>query len=174
MGFDLVCISGGKAMFGPQSAGILMGKKDLIAAARLSAPPRGGIARGQKVNKEEILGMYVALEKYIKTDHDKEWKMWEERISIVDASVKKVKGVSTEIKVPPINNHTPNLHITWDPALTKLTSTEMQERLRKGEPSIEVSGGSGNDITIAVFLLKPGQEKILAKRLTEELTKASS
>jgi len=173
MGFDMVCISGGKAMFGPQSAGILMGKKDIIAAARLSAPPRGGIARGQKVNKEEILGMYVALEKYIKTDHVKEWKMWEERIAIVEASVKKVKGVTTEVTVPPINNHTPNLHITWDPAKTKLTSSELQEKLRKGDPSIEVSGGSGSNISISVFLLKPGQEKILATRILEELSKAS-
>src|SRR5690606_739946 len=57
MGFDLVCVSGGKAIRGPQSAGLLMGRKDLIAAARLSAPPRGGnIGRGMKVNKEEILG----------------------------------------------------------------------------------------------------------------------
>ena len=173
MGFDMVCISGGKAMFGPQSAGILMGKKDIIAAARLSAPPRGGIARGQKVNKEEILGMYVALEKYIKTDHVKEWKMWEERIAIVEASVKKVKGVTTEATVPPINNHTPNLHISWDPAKTKLTSSELQEKLRKGDPSIEVSGGSGSNISISVFLLKPGQEKILATRILEELSKAS-
>ncbi len=67
MGFDLVCISGGKAMRGPQSAGILMGKKGSDPLLpRLSAPPRSGIGRGQKVNKEEILGMYVALEKYVK------------------------------------------------------------------------------------------------------------
>ena len=66
MGFDLVCVSGGKGIRGPQSAGILMGKKDLIAAARLNAPPRGGnIGRGMKVNKEEILGMYVALDKFV-------------------------------------------------------------------------------------------------------------
>jgi uncharacterized pyridoxal phosphate-dependent enzyme len=174
MGFDLVCISGGKAMFGPQSAGILMGRKDLIAAARLSAPPRGGIARGQKVNKEEILGMYVALEKYIKTDHDKEWKMWEEKIAGIESSIKKVNGIKTETTIPPFANHTPNLHITWDPAKTKLTSSEMQEKLRKGEPSIEIMGGSGNDISLSVFLLKPGQEKILAKRILEELEKASS
>lgn len=174
MGFDLVCISGGKAMCGPQSAGILMGKKDIIAAARLSAPPRGGIARGQKVNKEEILGMYVALEKYIKTDHDKEWKMWEDKIAFVEASVKKVNGVTTEITVPPINNHTPNLHITWEPTKILLTSSELQEKLRKGDPSVEVMGGSGNDISISVFLLKPGQEKILAKRISEELVKASA
>ncbi|MFM9909358.1 MAG: aminotransferase class V-fold PLP-dependent enzyme, partial [Chitinophagaceae bacterium] len=67
MGFDLVCISGGKAMCGPQSTGILMGKKELIAAARLNGPPSGGnIGRGMKVNKEEIIGMYVALDSYIK------------------------------------------------------------------------------------------------------------
>lgn len=174
MGFDLVCISGGKAMFGPQSAGILMGKKDLIAAARLSAPPRGGIARGQKVNKEEILGMYVALEKYIKTDHEKEWKMWEARIELIAGFVRRINGVTTEVTVPPYANHTPNLHITWDSAKVKTTSNELQEKLRKGNPSIEVMGGSGNDITISVFLLKPGQEMILGTRITEELKKVSA
>ena len=173
MGFDMVCISGGKAMFGPQSAGILMGKKELIAAARLSASPRGGIARGQKVNKEEILGMYVALEKYINTDHDKEWKMWEEKIAFISDQVKKIKGVTTEVKVPPINNHTPNLNIKWDPAGIKISSTEMLEKLRKGDPSIEVMGGSGSDISLSVFLLKPGQEKILAERISGELRQAS-
>lgn len=173
MGFDLVCISGGKAIRGPQSAGILMGKKDLIAAARLSAPPRGGICRGHKVNKEEILGMYVALEKYVNTDHQKEWKMWEDRISLIDTAVKKINGVTTEVTVPPVANHTPNLTINWDPGKVKLTSTEMQEKLRKGNPSIEVMGGNGNNIGISVFMLKPGQEKILANRITEELKKAA-
>ena len=172
MGFDLVCISGGKAMCGPQSAGILMGRKDLIAAARLSAPPRGGIARGQKVNKEEILGMYVALEKYINTDHQKEWKMWEDRISLIENAVKKVNSVTTQVSVPPVANHTPNLSITWDPAKIKITTTEMQEKLRKGNPSIEVSGGNGNSIGLSVFMLKPGQEKTLANRISEELKKA--
>jgi seryl-tRNA(Sec) selenium transferase len=79
MGFDLVAISGGKALLGPQSAGILMGKKDLIAAARLNAPPRSSIARGQKVNKEEIIGMYAALDRYVKLDHKKEWREWEQK-----------------------------------------------------------------------------------------------
>ena len=84
MGFDLVCVSGGKAMRGPQSAGILMGRKELIAAARLSAPPRGSnIGRGMKVNKEEILGMYVALERYVNIDHEAEWKQWETTIGYI-------------------------------------------------------------------------------------------
>jgi L-seryl-tRNA(Ser) seleniumtransferase len=169
MGFDLVCISGGKAMRGPQSAGILMGKKDLIAAARLNSPPRGGnIGRGMKVNKEEILGMYVALEKYVNTDHDKEWKMWEDRIAVIDESVKRVNGITTEIKVPVVANHTPNLHITWDVDKVKLTTKDLQEKMRFGDPSIEIMGGSGNNVALSVFMLKPGQEKIIAERLYEE------
>lgn len=174
MGFDLVCISGGKAIRGPQSAGILMGKKDLITAARLSAPPRGGnIGRGMKVNKEEILGMYVALEKYINTDHAKEWEIWENRITLIETTVKKIKGVTTKISVPPVANHTPNLNISWDIGKVKLTSSDLQERLRNSNPSIEVMGGNGYDISISVFMLKQGQERILAKRITEELYKAS-
>ncbi len=174
MGFDLVCISGGKAMRGPQSAGILMGKKMLIAAARLSAPPRSGIGRGQKVNKEEILGMYVALEKYVKHDHAKEWKMWEEKIALIDNAVKGISGVKTEIVLPPVANHTPSLSITWDNQKIKLTKETMGENLRTGTPSIEViAWEADNNIRLTVFMLKPGQEKIVAERIKAELTQAS-
>jgi L-seryl-tRNA(Ser) seleniumtransferase len=175
MGFDLVCISGGKALRGPQSAGILMGKKDLIAAARLSAPPRGGnIGRGMKVNKEEILGMYVALEKFINTDHDKEFKMFEERIALIDNAAKKVKGVTTSITVPPIANHTPTLNLSWDQKIVKLTRDEFQDKLRKGDPSIEVIGGKDESVVITAWMLKPGQEKIVASRVQEVLGKATA
>jgi uncharacterized pyridoxal phosphate-dependent enzyme len=139
MGFDLVCISGGKAICGPQSTGILMGKKDLIAAARLNGPPNGGnIGRGMKVNKEEIIGMYVALDSYIKRDHNKEWKMWEDNITLISNSVKKIDGVSTEIVIPPVANHSPSLQIAWDNAKVKITREALGEKLRKGSPSIEV------------------------------------
>ena len=174
MGFDLVCVSGGKAIRGPQSAGILMGRKDLIAAARLSAPPRGNnIGRGMKVNKEEILAMYVALQKYISQDHEQEWKMWEDRISLINNAVKNINGVTTEIIVPPVANHTPTLIISWDSNKVKILQKDLQENLRKGQPSIEVGGGENNSIRVAVFLLKRGQEKIVARRVEEELTKAS-
>lgn len=171
MGFDLVCISGGKAMRGPQSAGLLMGKKNLIAAARLSMPPRGStIGRGMKINKEEIVGMYVALEHYLKYDHEKEWKEWEGRIATIQNAVKNIKGFSTEIKVPTLGNVTPTLHITWDASKIKLTTKELQERLRNGNPSIEVIGSEDAHITITTWVMKAGEEKIVAKRLKEELT----
>jgi seryl-tRNA(Sec) selenium transferase len=175
MGFDLVCISGGKAMRGPQSAGILMGKKSLIAAARLSAPPRSGIGRGQKVNKEEILGMYVALEKYVTHDHAAEWKLWSEKINYIDTALKGIKGVNTEIVIPPIANHTHSLQISWDEKQVKLSRDSLGGKLRTGKPSIEViAWETENSIRLTVFMLKPGQEKIVAKRIREELLLASS
>ncbi len=176
MGFDLVCISGGKAICGPQSTGILMGKKDLIAAARLNGPPNGGnIGRGMKVNKEEIIGMYVALDSYIKRDHDKEWKMWEDRIALINNAVKSISGVTTEITIPPIANHSPSLLIAWDNSKIKLTKESLGEKLRNGNPSIEtVSWEKDNSIRLTVFMLKSKQEKIVAARIKEELLAASA
>lgn len=174
LGFDLVCVSGGKAMRGPQSAGILMGRKDLIAAARLSAPPRGGnIGRGMKVNKEEVLGMYVALEKYINQDHDAEWKMWESKIDTIAKSVNSIDGVTSEVSVPPIANHTPLLFIKWDESKIKTNNKDFMLKLRNGSPSIEVMA-NGTGINITVFMLQEGEEKIVAKRLREELLLAKA
>ena len=174
LGFDLVCVSGGKAMRGPQSAGLLMGKKELIAAARLSAPPRGGnIGRGMKVNKEEVLGMYVALEKYINQDHDAEWKMWESKIDTIAKSVNSIEGVKIEISVPPIANHTPLLFISWDESKVKTSNKDLMLKLRNGSPSIEVMA-NGTGINITVFMLQEGEEKIVAKRIREELLLAKA
>jgi uncharacterized pyridoxal phosphate-dependent enzyme len=175
MGFDFVVISGGKAMRGPQSAGLLMGKKNIIAAARLHMPPRGfNIGRGMKINKEEILGMYVALEKYINLDHDKEWKVWENNLAHIENAVKKIQGVTTEVHVPPLGNHTPTLRVSWDDSVVKISEKMLHEALRNGTPSIEVGGGPTNTINVTVFMLKPDQEKIVAARLKEELTKATA
>ena len=173
MGFSFVVISGGKAIRGPQSAGLLMGKKEIIAAARLHMPPRGfNIGRGFKVNKEEVLGMYVALDKYIKEDHNKEWKVWEAATAVIDSAAKTVSGVTTSITVPTLGNVTPTLQIAWDAGKVKLSGKDLQEKLRSGVPSIEIGGVKDNSITVTVWMLKPGQEKIVAGRIREELMKA--
>lgn len=198
MGFDLVFISGGKAMRGPQSAGILMGRKDIIAAARLNAPPRGfTIARGHKVNKEEILGMYVALEKFISGDHEREWKIWETRIAQIEGSVKDLVGITTKVVVPELGNITPTLTISWDDTIVKLTGRELRDHLRTGSPSIEAGFGglplyhyqAGSDsvdpaiadtlkganlIRVTSWMLQPGEDKTVARRIREELMKATA
>ncbi len=170
MGFDLVCLSGGKAIRGPQSSGVLMGRKDLIAAARLSASPRGStIGRGHKVNKEEILGLYVAIEKFIRTG-EQEWNFWMKQIAYIENTVKNIKSVKTRVFVPELANATPNLEISWDPTVLPVTGQQIQERLSKGEPGIELNAGK-NNISLVTFIMVPGEEKIVATRIKEELSK---
>ena len=172
MGFDLVCFSGGKGLRGPQSAGLLLGKKDLIAAARLHAAPRGNtVGRGMKVNKEEILAMMVALEVYLTKDHDAEWKLWESQINLISDSAKKVPGVSTEIHVPPIANHVPSLRIRWDQQKVPITPGKVREALRNGHPSIETMGGN-ESVDITTWMMRPGEERVVASRIQEILAAA--
>jgi L-seryl-tRNA(Ser) seleniumtransferase len=174
MGFSYVALSGGKAICGPQSAGVLMGKKDIIAAARLSSSPNAAtIGRGMKVNKEEIIGMYVAIDRYLKQDHDKEWKDWENRVATIAKAAESVSGVTTKSYVPPIADHTPTLDILWDTDKIHLTGAGLLEALRNGNPSIEAYGGGKNSITVSPWMMRPEQVKIVAGRIKEELKKAS-
>ncbi len=170
MGFSLVIFSGGKGIRGPQSAGVLMGKKEIIAAARLNAPPNGDtIGRGMKVNKEELLGMMVAIETFMKMDHAAEWKEWERRVSLIGDTVKAVAGVKAEQYVPPIANHVPHLRLTWDQSKIKLSYKEVAVKLREGDPSIEVVPGTKDSLEIGVWMLQSGEDKIVARRIREVL-----
>lgn len=167
MGFHFVAISGGKAMRGPQSAGILMGKKDIIAAARLSMPPRGEtIGRGMKVNKEEVFGMYAALELFMEIDHDEQYMTFGSRIDRIKKAVDGVEGVRTSISHPKLGNVTPTLNITWDKSLIKKDGNQLREDLRNGNPSIEVVGGKEN-LGVTAWCLQEGEDKIVAQRLKE-------
>lgn len=169
MGFDLVCFSGGKGLRGPQSAGLLLGKREYIEAARLHTPPRGEtIARGMKVNKEEVLGMLVALEMYLAKDHKKEWALWEKQIELISNSAISVKGVETELHVPEYANHVPSLRIKWDRKVIKISPDELREKLRNGHPSIETVGNE-ETVGITTWMMRPGQERIVARRIKEEL-----
>jgi len=172
MGFDLVCFSGGKGIRGPQSAGLLLGKKKYIDAARLHAAPRGDtIGRGMKVNKEEVLGMMVAVELILNRDHEKDWKLWEMQVNMISDAAKSVEGVETEIHVPEIANHVPSLKITWDEGKVKINPGEARKKLELGHPSIQTVGGS-KYIGITTWMMDPGQERIVAQRVREVLASA--
>ncbi|MEO5601665.1 MAG: aminotransferase class V-fold PLP-dependent enzyme [Cyclobacteriaceae bacterium] len=174
MGFDLVCFSGGKGIRGPQSAGLLLGRKDLIRAALKNAPPNGDtIGRGLKVNKEEILGMLVAVEVFLAKDHKAEWTMWENQIKLIHDAAVSVAGVKAEVHVPEIANHVPALKITWDINKVKAKSADIRNALRNGHPSIETMG-SEETIDITTWMMSPGEERIVAKRLKELLQNASA
>mgnify|MGYP001246817080 FL=1 len=170
MGFDLVAFSGGKGLRGPQSAGLLLGKREYIEAARMHTPPRGEtIARGMKVNKEEVLGMLAALELYLEKDHNKEWEMWESQIKLISDSASSVKGVETEIHVPKYANHVPSLRIRWNEKKVKISPNEVRKQLSEGHPSIQTVGDS-TSLGITTWMMVPGQERIVAKRIKEILS----
>ena len=169
IGFDMVAFSGGKGLRGPQSAGLLLGKKEYIEAARLHTPPRGEtIGRGMKVNKEEVLGMLAALELYLSKDHQAEWKMWEDQIDLISESAKSISGVETTIHVPPHANHVPSLKIRWDQSKVNISPDNVRKILREGSPSIETVGNK-NEIGITTWMMVPGQEKIVAKKIKKIL-----
>tara|TARA_A100001388_G_scaffold240454_1_gene196218 strand:+ start:2515 stop:3729 length:1215 start_codon:yes stop_codon:yes gene_type:complete len=169
IGFDMVAFSGGKGLRGPQSAGLLLGKKEYIEAARLHTPPRGEtIGRGMKVNKEEVLGMLAALELYLNKDHQAEWKMWEDQIDLISESVKSIGGVETTIHVPPHANHVPSLKIRWDQSKVNISPDNVRKILREGSPSIETVGNK-NEIGVTTWMMVPGQEKIVAKKIKKIL-----
>jgi L-seryl-tRNA(Ser) seleniumtransferase len=170
MGFDLVAFSGGKGIRGPQSAGLLLGRKDLIAAARLNAPPNGNtVGRGLKVNKEEMVGMLAALELYVGKDHAQEQREFEKRAEVIRSSAASVDGVKAEVFVPEVANHVPHVRISWDSSARGLTAEDVVKSLRAGEPSIATR--SENDgLVIGVWMMRPGEEKIVARRLRQTLS----
>lgn len=169
MGFDLVCFSGGKGIRGPQSAGLLLGRKDLIAAARKNSPPNGAtVGRGMKVNKEEILGMLVAIEVYLARDHKADWTLWEKQVKIINEAALSVPGVTPEMHVPEVANHVPSIRLKWDRNKIKISVDEAREALRNGHPSIETVGSS-ESLDMTTWMMTPGEERVVARRIKEVL-----
>jgi L-seryl-tRNA(Ser) seleniumtransferase len=174
MGFDLVTFSGGKGICAPQSTGILMGRKHLIEAARLNTSPYSDtIGRGLKVNKEEMLGLLVALEAYLKKDFAAEEKEWNRRVDVIRKAAEKFPTVATSVNVPEIANRTPHMRITWDQTKIKASPLEIKKRLLDAEPSIEVTPSTNSkDLVMTVWMLRAGEAEVVAKRLSEELKAA--
>jgi L-seryl-tRNA(Ser) seleniumtransferase len=173
MGFDLVAFSGGKGIRGPQSAGLLLGRKDLIAAARRNAPPNGNtVGRGMKVNKEEIVGMLAALELYVAKDHEKEGKEFDKRAETIRSSAASVPGVQAEVFVPEVANHVPHLRVTWEGG-SRTAAAAIVNAMRDGEPSIAIRNEEAA-LVIGVWMMRNGEDKVVARRLKEVLERKNT
>src|SRR5438445_4541922 len=143
MGYDLITFSGGKALRGPQCAGMLIGREDLVHYALLNnSPNEDTLGRSQKVGKEEIVGMVKALEIYLSEDHDALARDWQQRLENISGQITKIPGVSTSFFIPDIANHVPHMQIMWD-ARISLTPQQASQILRSGQPSIVIGGGEG-------------------------------
>jgi uncharacterized pyridoxal phosphate-dependent enzyme len=170
MGYDLVTFSGGKAMRGPQCAGLLIGRKELVANALLNnSPHEDTIGRSQKVGKEEIIGMVKALEVYLAEDHDALAREWQGRLEGIARELSKIPGVSTSFFTPDIANHVPHMQITWDSRITA-TPRDISKALRSSKPSIVIGGGEEKPgLMMCSFMLQPGEDKIVAEQLSRVL-----
>jgi L-seryl-tRNA(Ser) seleniumtransferase len=195
LGPDMFCVSGGKGLQGPQCSGILFGRKDLIEAAmRNGSPYEGSICRPMKVGKEEIIGALAAVEWSSKRDYKADCRVWEARMQYIIKELAAVPGVKAELYYRKIGNEVPHVGLWWDEAALGRTKQQVVEALRRGEPQIEVIGGqlremvkkeapapikekpaSGEPvrlISIVSNTLRPGEEKIIARRLKEVFRRA--
>src|SRR5512144_266316 len=170
-GFDLVAFSGGKGLRGPQCSGLLVGRKDLIDGARALISPHGGIGRGMKVGKEEIVGLVAAVERYMTVDLEAERRTLEAKVDHMKEVVGRVKGVTVETHVPEIANHVPHLAASWDETALGLTAKDVHERLQAGEPPIHVLLTGPGTLTVSVWLMQGDEHRVVARRLRDILAR---
>jgi len=168
MGADLTVFSGGKDIRGPQSSGLVIGRRDLIDACALNANPNYSIGRAMKVGKEEIAGMIAALERYLSQDFAAEEKLWEDMVAHIVDTLADIPGLDAR-RVSPAEpgvqpNWIPRVYLDWQKGTIPLSSGEARSLLRQGEPGIAV-GTTSTGLFVNPQTLTPGQEKIIAKRL---------
>ncbi|MCP5111457.1 MAG: aminotransferase class V-fold PLP-dependent enzyme [bacterium] len=169
MGADLVCYSGGKIIRGPQTAGLLLGREELVRAAFAHSAPHHAFGRPMKVSKEEIVGMVAAVDVWVNKRNIqaeyREWKSWYAHITQV---ITKVRGVKTEIAGPTKGGPFPTMNISWDPERIGITAGEVHDQLLNGNPSIAThASGDGHTFRFRPVAMKPGEYKIVADRLHE-------
>tara|TARA_R110001606_G_scaffold56070_5_gene136095 strand:- start:380 stop:2011 length:1632 start_codon:yes stop_codon:yes gene_type:complete len=173
-GATVVAYSGGKAICGPQCAGLLLGDKDLLMSAWQASSPHHGPGRDNKVGKEEMMGMLAAVEAWTTRDHEAEWATWLTWLDEIEAKMKKIDGITTDISQPKgLSNRTPRLNISWDPDKLHITGEEVAEIVARTKPRIAIganSRGSGTSINITPSQMRPGNAKVVAERLHEILS----
>jgi L-seryl-tRNA(Ser) seleniumtransferase len=185
MGFDLVTFSGGKGLRGPQCTGLLLGRKDLIEAAKQNNSPFSNtVGRGMKVAKEEIVGLVAAVDWFLSQDDAAFEAEYQKRADLIAAKLKSLPTLKTQTFIPEVANHVPHLLITYDQNRIRISAADVMEKLRTGAPRIELNPGTGgasasaglpggpNSIIVGVWMLQPGEDSIVAGRLYDTLLAA--
>jgi seryl-tRNA(Sec) selenium transferase len=177
-GADLVAYSGGKCMRGPQSSGLLIGKKDLCQAAYFQGAPHHNYGRAMKCSKEEVMGLLAAVRAWRKRDHAAEQVMWTGWVQSIADRMQGLPSVkATVLASAPVGSidRSPGVRISWDANATGITGTEMAKLLDEGSPRI-VLGGTGmrpdhmeSSVTIFCYIMTPAEVKIVADTIYKHL-----
>jgi D-glucosaminate-6-phosphate ammonia-lyase len=179
-GASIVAYSGGKALCGPQCAGLLLGRKDLLMSAWQASSPHHGPGRDNKVGKEEMLGMLAAVESWVSRDHVEKMRIWHTYLETIAKKVSAVKGVTCKIEEPKgLSNHSPSLVISWNPDSLNIYGTDVQESLATKQPRIAVHSDyldeAGNTaVSISSGQMQPGNDKVVADRIVEILNQSNT
>ena len=183
-GATVVAYSGGKAICGPQCAGLLLGRKDLLMSAWQASSPHHGPGRDNKVGREETLGMVAAVEAWVKRDHAAEWKKWLSWLDTIARRVSTIAAVKTAVHEPTaLSNRSPSLTISWDPATLHITGEELAEEVARTKPRIALGSGGGpraretgstTSINITAWMMQPGDDRVVAERLYALLSQKRS
>ncbi len=199
LGVDLYDFSGGKGLCGPQASGVLLGRKDLITAAKYNSDPwEGAILRPMKFGKEEIMALLAAIDWWTHADLAALDKEWQSRVERIAKLVETVPGVTTSIATPTDSNCYPTLSVNWDEQKFGLTVAQCAQKLHDSEPRILVGGTTEGEsvrgrlgpaaprpprpgatgaprrraLQITSMTLQPGEELIVGNRLRQILDKA--
>jgi L-seryl-tRNA(Ser) seleniumtransferase len=173
-GADMVAYSGGKIIRGPQNAGLLIGRRDLVRAAWANSAPHHAIGRGLKTGKEQIMGMLQAVEIWrAGRDIQQDFKLWASWYAEMIPQLTKVPGVKAVVQGPVRGGPFPTLSVSWDPEKVPITAGEVGHQLLAGEPRIMTHAeGNGHAFAIRPVAMKPGEYKVVATRLSEVLSAA--
>jgi seryl-tRNA(Sec) selenium transferase len=195
LGVDLYDFSGGKGICGPQASGVLLGRKDLITAAKYNSDPwEGGICRPMKFGKEEIMALLAAIDYWMHADMAAINKEWQSRVERIAKLVETVPGVTTSIETPTESNCYPTLSVTWDEQKFNLTVAQCAQQLYDGTPRIQVGGTTESEgvrsrlgrpaprpganparrrpLQVTSMTLQPGEDLIVGNRLRHILNNA--
>jgi L-seryl-tRNA(Ser) seleniumtransferase len=178
-GATLVAYSGGKCLRGPQTGGLLLGRKDLVRAAWVHSAPHHGVMRALKVGKEDAIGMLMAVEMWLQRDHDAEWKRWSAWLDHIAQRVSSIAGVTTTVVQPNgLSNRTPSLRILWDRQKLGLAGDAVVRALLEGDPRIATAAAGGapplTGVSVTPYMMAAGDERIVADRLHALLSKPAT
>ena len=170
-GVDAVAYSGGKCLRGPQSSGLLIGRRDLVRNAFLNGSPHHGLGRPLKASREEVMGLLAAAEMWVQRDHEAEWKTWEQWLDTIWKAVEHVPTITRDIRMPGRSNVAPILQVGWDADAVGLTPDAVLQELNDGEPRIVVATHD-TGVEFMPFMMEEDEVAIVAGRLSQILDRA--
>jgi L-seryl-tRNA(Ser) seleniumtransferase len=172
-GADLVIYSGGKFLRGPQTSGLLLGRRDLVQAAWRNASPHQALGRPMKVSKEDVVGLLAAVEYWMENrDVAAEEARWRGDLAAMAAALAGLADVRCTVREPQGVVRVPSLQVSWDAAGRRLSGEALRLRLQAGEPRVMVDDMSAgaDSITLDPFGLQPGEAKLVGQAIAAALS----